>query len=338
MISFALLLAAMAAFLASTIQTRLWVRGVLWLGGAGALGYVTCRVALQDEHRGFYRIIWDAIENISTPSQSVLYQSLVANQTAIVAHVRPLADILLVTATLTAFAALLAFTKGERLEKIIRPILYGLVGAMFGGAFALGVVGLGFGDLVKRRAYATSFSEKGSTDIVFDGDTFQVGEFSLRLHGADAPELEQTCIDQQYRLTRCGDEARHELRSLLKLTTYICRVKTNVRTGRAQDSFGRPLVECTTTSGVDLARKLITEGWATQYAPNQAEPNRTTDQLIGGDAVVIDGDRCTLQPRIWRRNPHKRQRMMNADSRENREWAVALLAQCFPPPNSDNPR
>ncbi len=44
-----------------------------------------------------------------------------------------------------------------------------------------------------------------------DGDTLQVGDTRLRLHGIDAPELRQTCEDSAGAVWACGRRAALEL-------------------------------------------------------------------------------------------------------------------------------
>lgn len=44
-----------------------------------------------------------------------------------------------------------------------------------------------------------------------DGDTLQVGDTRLRLHGIDAPELRQTCEDSAGEAWACGRRAASEL-------------------------------------------------------------------------------------------------------------------------------
>ena len=338
MIAFALLLAAMAAFLASTIQMRLWVRGLFWVGGAGALAGATIYAVSGADHRGFFQLLEDALRNAGDPSKSVIWQSVTANHRNMSAHMLPLADVLLVIGTLAGLVALLAFTKGERLERLVRPVLIGLIGAVLGGVFTLGVQALGLGDLVKQRAYPASFTAEDTSNKVYDGDTFQLGEFSLRLYGADAPELEQKCIDSRFSVTPCGREARAQLHKRLREQVYLCRVETRGRDARAQDSFGRPLVRCHNANGEELAPALISAKWAKEYRQGEPTPDTTSTQLVAGDAMVVAGERCTLQPRVWRRNKHKQQLMQDGAAAQNREWTEQLLAQCLPRPNSDNPR
>jgi endonuclease YncB( thermonuclease family) len=53
------------------------------------------------------------------------------------------------------------------------------------------------------------------TAVVRDGDTIQVGDVAYRLDGADAPELDQVCIDDHADPFACGVDAREELMRLI---------------------------------------------------------------------------------------------------------------------------
>ena len=51
------------------------------------------------------------------------------------------------------------------------------------------------------------------TAIVRDGGTLQLADVTYRLDGIDAPELDQSCIDDHADAWACGVEARDQLPS-----------------------------------------------------------------------------------------------------------------------------
>src|ERR1700761_8615645 len=51
--------------------------------------------------------------------------------------------------------------------------------------------------------------------VVHDGHTIQLGDVTYRLDGVDAPELDQTCINDQADPWSCGIEARDQLTKLI---------------------------------------------------------------------------------------------------------------------------
>ena len=58
--------------------------------------------------------------------------------------------------------------------------------------------------------------------VVHDGRTIQLGDVTYRLDGIDAPELDQTCIDDHADPWSCGIDAREELTKLIKGRTVRC--------------------------------------------------------------------------------------------------------------------
>jgi endonuclease YncB( thermonuclease family) len=60
------------------------------------------------------------------------------------------------------------------------------------------------------------------TAIVHDGDTIQLGDITYRLDGIDAPELDQTCIDDHADPWSCGIDARDQLTKLINGRAVHC--------------------------------------------------------------------------------------------------------------------
>ena len=58
--------------------------------------------------------------------------------------------------------------------------------------------------------------------IVHDGDTIQLGDITYRLDGIDAPELDQTCIDDHADPWSCGIDARDQLTKLINGRNVRC--------------------------------------------------------------------------------------------------------------------
>ena len=59
--------------------------------------------------------------------------------------------------------------------------------------------------------------------VVKDGGTVQVAGVTYRLDGIDAPELDQTCIDEHADAWACGVEARDQLVKLIGNRTVRCQ-------------------------------------------------------------------------------------------------------------------
>ena len=80
-------------------------------------------------------------------------------------------------------------------------------------AIALLAVGVGVGVGVVAPAEAKRIDPvllQGEARAL-DGDTLQVGDTRLRLHGIDAPKLRQTCEDSAGEAWACGRRAASEL-------------------------------------------------------------------------------------------------------------------------------
>ena len=94
------------------------------------------------------------------------------------------------------------------------------------------------------------------TANVLDGDTLELGHLRIRLHGVDAPELDQTCGTADGGDWPCGIAARDRLAALVEGAEVGCRP-------RERDAFGRVVARCF-VNGDDLGARLVAEGlgWA----------------------------------------------------------------------------
>jgi len=315
MFSAGLLLASLLLFLLSTRQFALWLRAMVWLAGSGALVAAIVLVAGDSDHAGIFRAAMDLAENWRDPSQSVLAQALGRNGPNVGRFVLPLLDLFLVFGAILGVVAALAFTRGEFIEKMMRPLAIGLIGAIVGGVLALSVVGTGFGAAVEQRAY-TNFV---SADDIQDGDTFWIGEISVRLLGADAPERRQVCR-RQNEIQQCGASAADHLGELLNDALVTCFVRENSK-GRTTESFGRPLVACSAVRERrrddagrtirereeidDVARRMIADGYAVEFRSNQASyvgaATRARNERVGLTTT------CSIAPAVWRRDREARE-------------------------------
>lgn len=106
------------------------------------------------------------------------------------------------------------------------------------------------GLLAATPASATTFV---GAMYAYDGDTLIREGTRLRLHGIDAPEINQTCQDAAGAPFACGQVAAQFLRTLVGRETVACRQ-------RDTDRYGRPVVVCGTSSIPDLAAELVSAG------------------------------------------------------------------------------
>jgi endonuclease YncB( thermonuclease family) len=92
---------------------------------------------------------------------------------------------------------------------------------------------------------------------VVDGDTIIVAGERVRLHGIDAPELDQTfwCGSQQL---ACGAMAWAALEALTAGVKLRCEIIE-------RDCHGRLIAKCFSPNGIDVGRRLVSAGWALAY-------------------------------------------------------------------------
>jgi endonuclease YncB( thermonuclease family) len=90
-----------------------------------------------------------------------------------------------------------------------------------------------------------------------DGDTLQLGDTRLRLHGIDAPELRQTCEHNAGEAWSCGRRAALELAAALSGAEVHC-------ISRERDRYQRLIATCW-AAGRDIGQSLVAHGWAVAY-------------------------------------------------------------------------
>ena len=101
----------------------------------------------------------------------------------------------------------------------------------------------------------------GQKISIVDGDSFVVGTRKLRLDGIDAPELKQTCKDNQNAEWPCGRASRAALEQLLFDPGLTCMAE-------AQDRYARSVATCRTTSTPDIAAAQVSNGMAVTHEFN----------------------------------------------------------------------
>ena len=100
-------------------------------------------------------------------------------------------------------------------------------------------------------------AELSGTARVVDGDTLQIGDTRIRLHGIDAPEAAQTCVSAAGATFACGTAATGALTRLIGDAAVSCAALD-------LDRYGRTVARCT-VGGRDLGRDMVASGFATAY-------------------------------------------------------------------------
>ena len=121
-------------------------------------------------------------------------------------------------------------------------------------AFAWLVLGLAATPVAAKRVEPVLLQGEARA---IDGDTLQVGEIRLRLHGVDAPELRQTCEDSAGEAWACGRRAASELAAAVAGGEVHC-------ISRERDRYQRLVATCW-AAGRDVGQALVAHGWAVAY-------------------------------------------------------------------------
>lgn len=294
------LFGALALFWLSTRQFALLSRALIWVAGAVMLAWAAFGQAAPSNEFGLQSALEDLWRHREAPSEAAIVQAFKNNAVTVTRFVPQLLDFFVVAGAIMGALTLLAFTRGEALEKALRPTILALVGFIAGSTATLAVVAIGLGGQVKPRTFIGTVAETAASGepSVYDGDTFWLGEISLRLWGVDAPELGQECRG----LADCGAEARAQLASYLGGALVQCDQHQSLRSGRLTESFGRPLVRCWRLSQgrrEDVGAWMIRNGFDMQYENNDRYGYAEEARDGRGRGVMRA---CSLQPHIWRRD------------------------------------
>ena len=326
--AFALLLAAMAAFLVSTIQLSIVTRGLIWLVGAALLvgsGYLM----LQATGMALDHVIPAIADAAQDPDKkSWLITVIHANLPMLRGYVGPLLDFFLLFGGVVALLALVSFTPGEGLESITRLLCWIVLGAVLGGVATLAAVAIGFGGYPER----TAFFGRLDPDSVIDADTFRLGAAPVRLFGIDALETDQKCyaVGSTGMIARpCGDEATGLFASRTQGFLIVCERVPNESGGFERDKYGRVLATCKFAEGPekgdDLATEMVEGGLAVatddRYVPAQQRAQKRELGMWGT---------CTLTPVAWR-NDLTAQKNLAKPVPEWQQEEVVNPAKCPPP-------
>ena len=92
---------------------------------------------------------------------------------------------------------------------------------------------------------------------VIDGDTLAFGAQPVRLHGIDAPELDQRCTGEDGKAWACGTWAKAQLAALVQGQDLRCAP-------RGADRYGRTVARCQ-VGGRDLGAAMVALGAAMAY-------------------------------------------------------------------------
>ncbi len=114
-----------------------------------------------------------------------------------------------------------------------------------------------FCSLVVALLASPAFADFSGVVRVIDGDTIEVGQVTVRLHGIDAPEVDQTCETAAGQPFACGVFVSERVHSRYDGEFANCTAVTT-------DRYGRSVAKCT-VNGRDMGEDIVLEGWAEAY-------------------------------------------------------------------------
>jgi endonuclease YncB( thermonuclease family) len=127
-----------------------------------------------------------------------------------------------------------------------------------------------------------------------DGDSLVLNDTEVRLHGIDAPELDQTCSGKSGEYP-CGHDARDALRNLLRGRTISCKSLETDRYGRA--------VSICWDGTLEINNEMVRQGWAvayfrhsTAYAKAQKEARAARRGIWQGNFEMPENYRARHRP------------------------------------------
>lgn len=139
----------------------------------------------------------------------------------------------------------------------------------------------------------SSFSgELSGPAQVVDGDTIRLMGERIRLNGIDAPEMGQSCFNDQTESYACGSEASAYLKALVGSQTLRCE-------GEERDRYGRLIATCYLKNR-DLNAEMVRAGWAVAY--RRFSTKYTADETAAKTAGLGLWQGSFRMPWTWRKD------------------------------------
>ncbi|MFC4352256.1 thermonuclease family protein [Fodinicurvata halophila] len=157
---------------------------------------------------------------------------------------------------------------------------------------------------------------------VVDGDTIEIHGHRIRLHGIDAPESRQLCVDDSGQKWSCGQKAAFALADRIGQAPVQCE-------GVAMDRYDRVVSVCR-KGDVDLNGWMVSQGWAVAYRQyseayvNHEERAQEAERNIWASDFVMPwdwrrGDRVGGQEAATRSEAPSQSRNCNIKGNINRD-------------------
>jgi endonuclease YncB( thermonuclease family) len=130
---------------------------------------------------------------------------------------------------------------------------------------------------------------------VIDGDTIVVADQLVRLHGIDAPELDQPLWWQ-------GQKLMGGMMALAALDVLTAGLKVRCKAVE-RDRHGRIVAKVFAPDGVDISRRLVSAGWALAYRRYSTDYVDAEDEARKAKRGMWRGS--FMKPWVWRASQGK---------------------------------
>ena len=104
---------------------------------------------------------------------------------------------------------------------------------------------------------SSALADVTGTARIIDGDTIEVDHEKVRLHGIDAPEMNQSCRNESGKTWECGREAKEALRMLTAGQPVTC-------IGDKRDRYRRLIAVCF-AGGININEQIVLRGLGLAY-------------------------------------------------------------------------
>ena len=125
---------------------------------------------------------------------------------------------------------------------------------------------------------------------IVDGDTIHIDKTKYRLHGIDAPEINQQCKDNE-KSYACGLQSKIFLQSLAQDKEIMCKQKDI-------DRYKRIVAVCF-ADGLNLNQEMVRSGWAIAY--KRYSKDFVNDELFAKNNKLGIWKGTFIKPKDWRK-------------------------------------
>ena len=125
---------------------------------------------------------------------------------------------------------------------------------------------------------------------IIDGDTIHIGQNKIRLHGIDAPEINQTCSIEKI-IWKCGIDSSQALESIISEKEVECEI-VNI------DRYKRFVAICF-VKNINLNQYLVQNGWAVAYRYYSEDFIKNEEIAKKNKAGIWQGE--FLEPYLFRK-------------------------------------